>query len=284
MGANKTTGKKKTATGGGAKKASVKRATGKKNKATAAKSGGNAPLVLIIMALVTAIVFLLLGRSERRADFAEEEGRTVEIIKPAGERGEGSKTAKTAEDKAAKKQSEEEKRAEEKKQADKKKRSEEKKAASKTEAKDKVVTDAQNKEYAAVGIWLYKLDEAANKLSLVQVRRRVEGGASIKAALDALAAGPTAGEQKKNYLSALPAGLKPNGVRISGRIAEIDFPESLGSGASGTILMNRIDQIVYTATQFSDIDGVVITINGQRRSTIGSDGLSIQGPLHRRAQ
>jgi spore germination protein GerM len=45
--------------------------------------------------------------------------------------------------------------------------------------------------------------------------------------------------------------------------------------------MNRIEQIVFTATQFEGVEGVVIKINGVERSTIGPDGLALARPLTR---
>jgi spore germination protein GerM len=63
---------------------------------------------------------------------------------------------------------------------------------------------------------------------------------------------------------------------------EIDFNSSLEKGGAGNIIINRIDQIVYTMTQFKDINSIIIKINGQRRNSIGADGLSISGPIHRR--
>jgi len=71
-------------------------------------------------------------------------------------------------------------------------------------------------------------------------------------------------------------------VKIRNKTAEIDFNSAIEYGAAGSILLNRLDQIVYTATQFSGVGSVIIKINGKARQTLGADGLSISGPLHRR--
>jgi len=76
--------------------------------------------------------------------------------------------------------------------------------------------------------------------------------------------------------------MRINSVKIRNKTAEIDFNSAIEYGAAGSILLNRLDQIVYTATQFSGVGSVIIKINGKARQTLGADGLSISGPLHRR--
>ena len=83
-------------------------------------------------------------------------------------------------------------------------------------------------------------------------------------------------------LTAVPHGLRVNGIRLKNGTAEIDFNGAIEQGAGGSVLINRIDQIVYTATQFPNVRSIVIKINGRPRQTLGMDGLSIGGPLHRR--
>ncbi len=80
----------------------------------------------------------------------------------------------------------------------------------------------------------------------------------------------------------MPAGLRVRSVTVKHRIAEIDFNSAIEENAAGSILIGRLDQIVYTATELGGVDSVVIKINGRRRQFIGSDGLSIGGPMHRR--
>ena len=99
--------------------------------------------------------------------------------------------------------------------------------------------------------------------------------------LEQLIKGPTPYEQGKGYITAVPSHLKIRNIDIKGKTAEIDFNGVIEEGAAGDILLKRIQQIVNTATQFDNIDSIIIKINGQRRKTIGGDGLSIGGPLRR---
>lgn len=133
-----------------------------------------------------------------------------------------------------------------------------------------------------VKVYFVKLNESSERLYLTPVARKVGGDAVLENAIKELIRGPSSGEKKKGYLTAVPGDLRINGIRIKNKTAEIDFNGAIEKGATGSILLNRIDQIVYTATQFDNVTGVVIRINGQTRQTLGSDGLSISGPLNRR--
>ncbi len=137
-------------------------------------------------------------------------------------------------------------------------------------------------EEKSVRIYLVKLNEESDKMYLAPVGRKVTGGSVLENTMKELIKGPTATEKKKGMLTAVPSTLRVNGVKIRGNVAEIDFNGAIEQGAAGSILLNRIDQIVYTATQFPNVGSVVITINGKQRQTLGTDGLSIGGPLHRR--
>ena len=137
-------------------------------------------------------------------------------------------------------------------------------------------------EKEEVKIYFVKFNEKSEKMLLTPVTRKVGRGLPLENTMRELIKGPTTAEKKKGLLTAVPSNLRLNGIRIKNDIAEIDFNGAIEEGASGSILINRIDQIVYTATQFSNIKSIVIKINGRPRQTLGTDGLSIGGPLHRR--
>lgn len=133
-----------------------------------------------------------------------------------------------------------------------------------------------------IRIYLLRVDENSGRTSLVPVTRKVTGEDLLNESLQTLIKGPTRYEENRGLLSAVPGGLKLRSVRTRGNMALLDFNSAIEYGATGSILISRIDQIVYTATQFPNITSVVITINGTQKHFIGSDGLSINGPLHRR--
>jgi hypothetical protein len=131
-------------------------------------------------------------------------------------------------------------------------------------------------------VYFVQFDERTEKSYLTSVRRKIDGGKPVESALNELIKGLTPREERRGLLTAVPRELKLRNVRMRNRTAELDFNSSLQWGATGTILLNRIDQIVYTATQFDTVDSVIIKINGRTRRTLGGDGLSISGPLQRR--
>ena len=147
-------------------------------------------------------------------------------------------------------------------------------------AKDdpKEKTDAER----LVKIYLIRIDDRTEKFSLSPVARRVKGEVSVQQAMTELIKGPTAAEKRRGLLTAVPPGLRVRSVAVKNRIAEIDFNEAIEQNAAGSILIGRLDQIVFTATELVGVDSVVIRINGRRRQSLGGDGLSIGGPLHRR--
>jgi spore germination protein GerM len=131
-------------------------------------------------------------------------------------------------------------------------------------------------------IYFVQFNERTEKSYLTSVKRNIDGGKPVRAALNELIRGLTPREERRGLLTAVPRELKLRNVRVRDRTAELDFNSSLQWGATGNILLNRIDQIVYTATQFENVDSVIIKINGRTRRTLGGDGLSISGPLQRR--
>ncbi|MCU0847410.1 MAG: GerMN domain-containing protein [Spirochaetes bacterium] len=203
--------------------------------------------LLVILCLITAIV-LLLNKFDRPGNV-----RPVETRKNSPAYKEADKTADLTE-----------KRTPDDNGTDKK-----------TENKDRIAV-------RDIKVYFFKLNEKTEKVNLLPVNRRVEGTSPVDGAMKELIRGPSKKEKGSGILSAMPQDLRVRGIKISNRIAEIDFNGAIEKDGEGSILMNRLDQIVYTATQFDGIEGVVIKINGKRRNSIGSDGLSVNGPLKRR--
>ena len=133
-----------------------------------------------------------------------------------------------------------------------------------------------------VKVYFLKLDMRTEKYYLTTVKRRVGSSALLKNSLQELIKGPAAGEEKQGMMTAVPAGLQIRNVTVKNRSAVIDVSDAIEKNSTGEILLYRIDQLVYTATQFDNIDTVTLLVNGRRRRSLGSDGLSIGGQLHRR--
>ena len=143
-------------------------------------------------------------------------------------------------------------------------------------------SDKTDKNKSDVTIFLIKYDEKTEKMSLIPMKRRVSSDTPIRGALNELLRGPSKNEEGRGLLTAMPENLRIRDIKIEKKTAVIDFNDAIEENANGNILLMRVDQIVYTATQFKNIDSVLIKINGKRRSSLGGDGLSIGGPITRR--
>ncbi len=132
-----------------------------------------------------------------------------------------------------------------------------------------------------IKIYLVHFNEKTEKMSLRAVNRRIKAEDQVQAALEELVKGPTAQDKKRGLLTAIPADVKIRSVAVRNGVAVINFNEAVEKNANGTIILSRVDQIVYTATQFPGVRGIIIQINGKTRTTIGSDGLSLSNPVTR---
>lgn len=243
--------KKKTGTSLKAKKASAP----KKSKTTASST---APYILIIMALLAGLLFLISLQSDSvknifgKKDPLSDEKSTVIVTKDARDEKKG---IGTAED-------------EKKSMPDKELSPREKE---KKEVKKETVMQAK--------VYFLMYNEKADKVVLVSGARTVSALMPVKSALEELVKGPSPNEDKKGYVSAIPPSVRVIDVSIVNNIAFINFSEKFEEGAVGHIMLNRLDQVMYTATQFENVEGIHILINGQRKRYLGSDGISIAGPL-----
>ncbi len=162
------------------------------------------------------------------------------------------------------------------KAADERKDKKETTRGDKKEAGDQALIPARE-----VRLYFLRFNEKTEKVSPAYARRTIRADVPLLGAMQELVKGLSRKEEQSGLLSALPGGLLVRGVVVKNRVAHIDFNEALERNAVGSILMNRIDQIVYTATQFEGVDGVVIKINGVERSSLGPDGLALARPLTR---
>jgi spore germination protein GerM len=241
------------------KKKTNSKATSKKTSPPAANekhtASSRAGYVLIIMMLLAAVLFLLNEYSFDNGKNGTSDPVTPEhlIYKPDKEIN----------------------RNEEKK---------EEKDEARLENQKKKVEKNKNEQVVLKKVKIYLIDfnEKTEKTYLHPVFRTVPARAPVKSAIEELIKGPIPAEKKRGLLTAVPANIKVYNVTVSGNTAIINFNSAIEYGASGNILLNRIDQIIYTATQFENVDNIIIKVNGKLRRFLGSDGIAVSGPLHRR--
>ena len=241
-------------------KAAQPKSRAKRTLRKKAKRVSRAPFIFIIMILLGVIAFLLLRQTDMSLPFRTADKRDISMEKSNVVTEKKAKTGET----------------------DKTDKVDKTDKIDKADEIDKVDKVDKTDKKSDVQVWFLRLDEKTENIFLVPAKRNVLDDGKIENALKALIEGPSAGEKARGYLTAVPANLKIRDIKIKNRVAEIDFSAAIGEGAGGNILMNRIDQIIYTATQFNGIDGITISINGKRQNVIGGEGLSIQGILSRK--
>ncbi len=90
-----------------------------------------------------------------------------------------------------------------------------------------------------------------------------------QAAITALLAGPTAEETSTGYTSLIPDGVQLNSLSIQNGVARADFNETLNEGSAGSCRVTTIRaQITQTLKQFSTVQDVVISVNGNVDTTL----------------
>jgi len=130
-------------------------------------------------------------------------------------------------------------------------------------------------------VYFVRLNERTETLYVSSVNRRVREDNKYAAVINELIKGMSAREETAGYLNAFRGNIRLNKVELRDRILWCDFNSEFERNAAGGIMLNRLEQLVYTATQFPEVDGVILTINGVRKSAIGSDGISVSGVLRR---
>ena len=132
-----------------------------------------------------------------------------------------------------------------------------------------------------VKLYYLVYSDRTKKISPASVTREVEGEDVLAAALNELVKELSDADEKRGLINAMPEGLKIRSVKMKGDIAEIDVSAEFSENAQGDFLTGRLNQFFYTATQFPDIKGIVVRMNGKLFSTIGGDGLHISWPMKR---
>ncbi|AFG38024.1 GerMN domain-containing protein [Spirochaeta africana] len=108
--------------------------------------------------------------------------------------------------------------------------------------------------------------------------------APLTANLRALIQGPTTDELNNGLLNLIPSDTRLLSASVNNRVAYLNFSEEFRFNSLGTEgLIAQLQQIVFTATEFSSVDRVQFLINGEQKEYLGGDGVYIGQPLGRSA-
>jgi spore germination protein GerM len=115
------------------------------------------------------------------------------------------------------------------------------------------------------------------------VRRIPVSGTPLQDTLEALIAGPDSGEISRGILSLIPPDTKILSAVIEGNTARISFSEEFQYNTAGMEgFAAQLIQVIWTATEFPNIQDVQILIEGNRIDHLG-EGILIWNPLNRQS-
>jgi germination protein M len=120
-------------------------------------------------------------------------------------------------------------------------------------------------------------------ISLKGIIRPVEyTDAPLRSTLLSLFKGPSPAEINQGMMTLIPPDTRINAIHIENNIAYLDFNESFRFNALGKEgLAAQLKQIVYSTTEFSNLNKVQILIEGKKLDYLGPEGVFIGKPLGR---
>lgn len=127
---------------------------------------------------------------------------------------------------------------------------------------------------AAATIWLVAADR------IHPITREVASPSSITRAFEALSGGPTDNEAQLGLRSAVPTDAIED-VAVADGVATVDLADVFVSSAPREQLL-ALAQLVYTATQFRNVEVVQFTLGGEPIEVPRGDGEISEGPVRRR--
>ncbi|MFP4408849.1 MAG: GerMN domain-containing protein [Spirochaetaceae bacterium] len=100
--------------------------------------------------------------------------------------------------------------------------------------------------------------------------------------LKTLVSGPTADELNMGLLNLIPEGTLLRSAWVKDGVAYLNFNEEFRFNPMGVEgFMAQLQQVVFSATEFSTIEEVQILIEGERVEYLGGEGIYIGEPLRR---
>jgi hypothetical protein len=128
-----------------------------------------------------------------------------------------------------------------------------------------------------VDVRIYLLREE----QLAIAHREVLGPAVLRGALEELLAGPSDDDAAAGLFSIVPAGTELLDLDLADGMATIDLSSQFESGGGSLSMLARIAQVVFTATQFDNVDSVLFWLDGEPIDFLGGEGIVLDEPMAR---
>ncbi|MDR0495035.1 MAG: GerMN domain-containing protein [Treponema sp.] len=119
-------------------------------------------------------------------------------------------------------------------------------------------------------------------LQLVKASRKLEiSNSPLLDCLNAVLAGPNAEEKKRGFITCIPPNSRIISARVDNNTVVLNFNEEFRYNTQGREdSIAQLRQIVWTATEFSNVNEVQIQIGGKTVDFL-TEGVSIRNPIKR---
>ena len=131
---------------------------------------------------------------------------------------------------------------------------------------------------------LYFVRDEGGAFTLEAVARRMRPEGTIdaaRAAVEALAAGPTAAEAARGLATEVPAGTVVRHVAWAGDVLVVDLDAAVVAGGGTASMVGRLAQLTYTLTQPRGVAAVEVRVDGRTLEAWGGEGVMVAWPWRR---
>lgn len=116
---------------------------------------------------------------------------------------------------------------------------------------------------------------------LAIAHRQMAAPAVLRGALTAVLAGPTPDERAAGLSTEIPSGTTLRDVSLADGQAIVDLAGDYESGGGTLSMTARLAQVIFTATQFDNVDRVLFWLDGEPVQFFGGEGITLDEPQAR---
>lgn len=137
-------------------------------------------------------------------------------------------------------------------------------------------------------VYIYFPNQKIEEHKLVPIEREISYYGDItkkvKETIEQLIEGPNIDEKQNGFFTCIPPETRILNINLDkgNRILYIDFSKEIEQGGGTLSMETRIAQIVYTATQFPEVESVRFLIEGKMVDYFSGEGITIvEHPIKR---
>ncbi|UTC87255.1 GerMN domain-containing protein [Treponema denticola] len=162
-----------------------------------------------------------------------------------------------------------------KKNSESKNKDESKKDVAKLEQKNEKASEKRSSK-----IYLVKIDSDGKLVRKPVMRQLEKTDSPLTDAINSLLQGPTTEEAKQGFRSFIPPDTKLLSIEVKNGVAEVNISEDFQFNRYGIeAYQAQLEQIVFTACEFSTVSSVQFLIKGKKKEYLGAEGIWIGSPL-----